>query len=49
VRVRGLPTNLYNRVDVYDPAANWWRLGAIMPTARHGIFSRKDLSKTTGH
>jgi N-acetylneuraminic acid mutarotase len=32
------PANVYNRVDIYDPVANWWRLGAVMPTGRHGIF-----------
>lgn len=30
--------NVYNRVDIYDPVTNTWRLGAPMPTARHGIF-----------
>jgi N-acetylneuraminic acid mutarotase len=30
--------NVYNRVDIYDPATNTWRLGPPMPTARHGIF-----------
>ena len=30
--------HVYNRVDIYDPAANRWRAGASMPTARHGIF-----------
>jgi len=29
---------VYNRVDVYDPLTNAWRLGTPMPTARHGIF-----------
>jgi N-acetylneuraminic acid mutarotase len=29
---------VYNRVDIYNPATNTWRLGAPMPTARHGIF-----------
>jgi N-acetylneuraminic acid mutarotase len=28
----------YNRVDIYNPATNTWRLGPAMPTARHGIF-----------
>jgi N-acetylneuraminic acid mutarotase len=32
------PANVYNRVDIYDPVANWWRLGPVMPTGRHGIF-----------
>jgi len=31
------PRNVYNRVDVYDPAANTWRQARPMPTARHGI------------
>jgi len=35
----GATANLvYNRVDVYNPVTNAWRLGAPMPTARHGIF-----------
>lgn len=29
---------VFDRVDVYDPVANTWRLDAPMPTARHGIF-----------
>ena len=29
---------VYSRVDIYDPAANSWRRGPEMPTARHGIF-----------
>ncbi|WP_324650000.1 malectin domain-containing carbohydrate-binding protein [Georgenia sp. H159] len=29
---------VYNRVDIYNPATNSWRLGTPMPTARHGIF-----------
>jgi glucose/arabinose dehydrogenase len=29
--------NVYNRVDVYDPALDTWRLERLMPTARHGI------------
>jgi glucose/arabinose dehydrogenase/N-acetylneuraminic acid mutarotase len=32
------PGNVYDRVDVYDPLANTWRLEAPMPTPRHGIF-----------
>jgi N-acetylneuraminic acid mutarotase len=32
------PMGVYDRVDVYDPVANTWRLEAPMPTARHGIF-----------
>jgi N-acetylneuraminic acid mutarotase len=35
----GATANLvYNRVDIYNPVTNAWRLGAQMPTARHGIF-----------
>ena len=30
--------NVYNRVDVYNPASNSWRLDSVLPTARHGIF-----------
>lgn len=30
--------NVYDRVDVYDPATDSWRLEAALPTARHGIF-----------
>jgi N-acetylneuraminic acid mutarotase len=30
--------NVYNRVDVFDPATQSWRLEALLPTARHGIF-----------
>jgi N-acetylneuraminic acid mutarotase len=30
--------NVYNRVDIYNPQTNSWRLGTPMPTARHGIF-----------
>jgi N-acetylneuraminic acid mutarotase len=30
--------NVYNRMDIYNPLTNTWRLGPIMPTARHGIF-----------
>ena len=29
--------NVYNRVDVYNPTTNTWRLETLMPTARHGI------------
>jgi N-acetylneuraminic acid mutarotase len=35
----GATSNLvYDRVDIYNPATNKWRLGTPMPTARHGIF-----------
>jgi hypothetical protein len=30
--------HVYNRVDIYNVASNSWRLGASMPTARHGIY-----------
>jgi N-acetylneuraminic acid mutarotase len=29
---------VYDRVDIYYPINNTWRLGAPMPTARHGIY-----------
>lgn len=29
---------VYDRVDVYKPQTNTWRLSTPMPTARHGIF-----------
>jgi len=32
------PDGVYDRVDVYDPVENAWRLETPMPTARHGIF-----------
>jgi len=32
------PQRVYNRVDIYNPAANTWRLGTPMLTARHGIY-----------
>ena len=32
------PDDVYDRVDVYNPATNAWRLAQPMPTARHGIF-----------
>ena len=35
------PQGTYDRVDVYDPATNTWRLDAEMPTARHGIYPLK--------
>ncbi len=34
----GPPMGVFNRVDIYSPLTNTWRLGAPMPTARHGIF-----------
>jgi N-acetylneuraminic acid mutarotase/glucose/arabinose dehydrogenase len=33
----GAVNGVYDRVDVYDPVANSWRLEAPMPTPRHGI------------
>ena len=30
--------NVYDRVDVYNPISNAWRLDGPLPTARHGIF-----------
>ena len=30
--------NVYDRVDVYDPENNTWRMEKGMPEARHGIF-----------
>ena len=32
------PQRVYNRVDIYNPAANTWRGGTPMLTARHGIY-----------
>ena len=32
------PNRVYDRVDVYDPVRNTWRLAAPMRTPRHGIF-----------
>ncbi len=29
--------NVYNRVDVYNPTSNTWRLETVLPTAGHGI------------
>jgi N-acetylneuraminic acid mutarotase len=29
---------VYDRVDVYDPGENTWRLDAKMPHPRHGIY-----------
>ena len=29
---------MYDRVDVYRPATNTWRLDKKMPHPRHGIF-----------
>lgn len=31
-------TNVYDRVDVYNPVTNSWRSEAKMPNPRHGIF-----------
>jgi N-acetylneuraminic acid mutarotase len=39
------PPNTYNRVDIYDPVNNWWRLAPIMPTARHGMFPLLDAGR----
>ena len=33
-----VPNGVYNRVDIYNPVTNTWRLGTPMPNARHGIF-----------
>ncbi len=33
--------NVYDRVDIYDPVTNDWRLGAPLPTPRHGFFPVK--------
>ena len=30
--------NVYNRVDVFDPATETWRTEALLPTARHGMY-----------
>lgn len=30
--------NVFNRVDIYNPITNTWRLGTPMPAPRHGIF-----------
>ena len=32
------PAGVFDRVDVYDPVSNTWRLEAAMPSARHGIY-----------
>ncbi len=32
------PEDVYDRVDIYDPVENSWRVGSPMPTARHGIY-----------
>ena len=35
----GAPLRVYDRVDVYNPITNTWRLATTpLPTARHGIF-----------
>ena len=34
----GGANGVYDRVDVYRPATNTWRLEADMPNPRHGIF-----------
>jgi N-acetylneuraminic acid mutarotase len=33
-----VPNGVYNRVDIYNPTTNTWRLGIPMPVAHHGIF-----------
>jgi hypothetical protein len=32
------PNGVFDRVDVFNPLTNTWRLEAQMPNARHGIF-----------
>jgi N-acetylneuraminic acid mutarotase len=39
------PAGTYDRVDIYNPWTNTWRLGPPMPTARHGIFPVVDLNE----
>lgn len=39
------PDGTYDRVDIYDPAANTWRMGPALPTARHGIFPVVDAGR----
>ncbi len=31
------PTHCYDRVDIYDPVTNTWRIGPVMPVALHGL------------
>ncbi|HYF63473.1 MAG TPA: kelch repeat-containing protein [Herpetosiphonaceae bacterium] len=31
-------SDVYQRVDIYNPTTNVWRFGTSMPTARHGVF-----------
>ena len=37
-KVAAADETFYDLVDVYDPAANTWRQGTPMPTARQGIY-----------
>lgn len=37
--------HVYNRVDIYNPVTNTWRVGLAMPTARHGIFPLLHLNR----
>jgi len=39
------PDNVYNRVDIYKPDTNTWRLGPNMPTARHGMSPVANATK----
>jgi N-acetylneuraminic acid mutarotase len=39
------PLNVYDRVDIYNPLTNTWRVGTSMPTARHGIFPLAHASR----
>jgi len=32
------PNKVYDRVDIYNPTSNTWRVGTPMPTPRHGIY-----------
>ncbi len=39
------PTNTYDRVDIYDPVTNTWRVGPPMPVGVHGIFPALDQGR----